>query len=512
MASVVCVAPLVFFLSAGSQSRFRGRSQGPRPGGAPLRQPDAGGPGYGSTVRSLAEGRKRRRTLTDTGTRKTYNLTGAQTTRATGLVPAGGSAAAWPDPPGPTRDWVAAAFTGAAGLQADIDQARATEDCPLFFSVARVGTVTPEWEAYAWSADHLAGYAEPAEVVFLTVEQGTDLTVDMLQHETQCRGTSPLCTPPRPAVTAQGRVGHPGWSTPHFHCALCAQQGSAPGRYTRRATYVAHWKRCHSDVPATRGVLVDHRFCWLYDNNPTSEWLPEMSSGLQCEFHTDDPAKECHWHMSGWVSRDYLDLDGRKSVGLRRYACSAHRREVAPSEGRRVAAAAVGRTAEPYLVEARIDCYEAAVVALVHAKMMLFLKDRRAAAAGAPTPNPARLVVGNMPLYATLQRARVHPGTDSSAEPVHRRHFWTVGLLDAAFLAFIGHGSMEDAYRVVYQAVLNGHLTARWMSPDVLARPPNTITRRTVGPAVLAMCFSVVKGGPLSTARMDRAFEHASAG
>ena len=59
---------------------------------------------------------------------------------------------------------------------------------------------------------------------------------------------------------------------------------------------------------------------------------------------------------------------------------------------------------------------------------------------------------------------------------------------------------------------MNGHVGARWMSPDVLARPPDTVSRRTVSLAVLAMCFSVAKGVPLLTSRLDRAMEQTSTG
>ena len=121
-----------------------------------MQQADAGGPGYGSTMRYLAPGQKRPRSFLETKSRVTYNVTRAQTTRASGLVPAGGSTASWPDVA--ARDWVVAAFGGAAGVQAEIDQARAADGCPLVFSVGRVaGTVAPDWVGYSQGADHLTG-------------------------------------------------------------------------------------------------------------------------------------------------------------------------------------------------------------------------------------------------------------------------------------------------------------------------------------------------------------------
>ena len=385
-----------------------------------MQQADAGGPGYGSTMRYLAPGQKRPRSFLETKSRVTYNVTRAQTTRASGLVPAGGSPASWPD--AAARDWVVAAFDGAAGVQAEIDQARAVEGCPLVFSVPRVAeTVARAWVVYSERAERFTGYAEVADVVFLSVDQGTDLSQAMLLDEPLCRGTLPICPGPRPKK--------PEWACPHFHCALCVQQGFAPGKYSRRDTYVAHWKRCHSDVPATHGVPVNSRFCWLHQDNPTSEWSPGMSSRLRCEFHTDDPAKECHWHMSGWRPRDYLDLDGRKTLELRRYACSAQRREVAPSDSRQAAATAAGRTARPTFEEARIDCYQPKVVALVHAKMLRYVKGQREVEEGGTPLHPGRLVVGNMPLYATLQRGQSHPGRESESRaprPEFSRRFWTV--------------------------------------------------------------------------------------
>ena len=121
------------------------------------------------------------------------------------------------------------------------------------------------------------------------------------------------------------------------------------------------------------------------------------------------------------------------------------------------------------------------------------------------------------PLYATLQRAQSHPAgefregdaagrhehgfrnseeADAAGHHDHAfgRRFLTVGLLQAAFLALMNHGLMEDAYRMVYHALMNGHVNARWLASDVVPRPPLTVTRRSVSLAVLAMCFSVSQG------------------